>query len=663
MLADIKKDTIDWQLTYTDAENEPVYLPGRIPHLMVNGTTGIAVAMACSFAPHNLTEIMDAIICNLDKPDCSIDDLLQYVKGPDFPTGATLVNKDELRSAYMTGKGRARLRADYTLESKSGYDTIVFTSIPYKVSKDDLLIEIDKLCEAGKLDGIVAIRDESNKDDVRFVVELAKGIAIKPMVNKLYKLTRLEDTYSFNQVALVNKKPKLLNLKQLIEIYIDHQKDVLLRKTKYDSDKVAFKIHILEGLLIALEDIDNVIKLIKQSESSAIAKTFLMEKYNLSESQSKAILDMKLARLAKLEKVQINTEKEELVAEFNRLALILKDPTDELRKIFTEIKNKYGDARRTTITQIEATPKEEEEIAEVEPEKCVVVMTEGGTIKRIPTTSFRTQKKNGKGVKSQDDITSCVLRTNTIDSLMIFSNKGLMYRLLVNDIPVGTNTSQGLSVRALVNMMPDEEPATMYSIYRDTDAQFVLFVSKNGLVKKTPLDEYVKTKKKTGIAAVSIREGDKLASVSLIKDEELLLITKKGNIIRFSSNEIGTTSRASFGVKGINLNDGDEIVSALPIRHNTDTLAIFTESGSGKKVNLTEFPSQKRAGKGIAGYKASNISGDIVGATLVADEDNVLIVGDKSTICVSAKDIPLQSRLSVGNQLIRNSRIKSITKV
>lgn len=663
MLADIKKDTVDWQLAYTDIEDEPVYLPGRIPHLIVNGTTGIAVAMACSFAPHNLTEIMDAIICALDKPDCSIDDLLQYVKGPDFPTGATLINKDELRNAYMTGKGRARVRADYIVESKNGYDTIVFTSMPYKVSKDDLIIEVDKLCEAGKLDGIVAVRDESNKDGVRFVIELAKGIAINPIINKLYKLTRLEDTYSFNQVALVNKKPKLLNLKELIEIYIDHQKDVLLRKTKYDSDKIASKIHVLEGLLIALEDIDNVIKLIKQSESSAAAKTSLMEKYNLSEAQAKAILDMKLARLAKLEKVQINTDKEELVAEFNRLALILKDPTDELRKIFTEIKNKYGDERRTVITQIEATPKEEEEIAEVEPEKCVVVMTEGGTIKRIPTTSFRTQKKNGKGIKSQDDITSCVLRTNTIDSLMIFSNKGLMYRLLVNDIPVGTNTSQGLSIRALVNMMPDEEPATMYSIYRDTDAKFVLFVSKNGLVKKTPLEEYVKTKKKTGIAAVSIKEGDKLALVSLIKDEELLLITKKGNVIRFNSNEIGPTSRASFGVKGIGLNEGDEIVSALPIRHNTDTLAIFTESGSGKKVSLTEFPAQKRAGKGIAGYKASNVSGNIVGATLVADEDNVLIVGDKSTICVSAKDIPLQSRLSVGNQLIRNSRIKSITKV
>ena len=527
MLADIKKNTCDWQLAYTDVENEPVYLPGRIPHLLVNGTTGIAVAMACSFAPHNLTEIMDAIIYTLRHSECKVEDLLQFVQGPDFPTGGTVINKDELKTAYLTGKGRARMRADYVIEHEKTHDLIVFTTIPYKVSKDTLCEDIDKLCEESKLNGIVAIRDESTKDGVRFVIELDKGVSAQPIISKLYKLSRLEETYSFNQVALVNKKPKLLNLKQLIEIYISHQKDVILRKTKYEYDKAQARIHILNGILKALEDIDKVIALIKKSESAIAARQALMTQYKLDEDQAKAILDIKLSRLARLEKVEIQEERDNLIKESERLALILKDPTDELEKIFIIIKNTYGDARITKIIQA-PVEKEDKEIEYVEPEKCVVVMTEGGTIKRIPTASYRTQKKNGKGIKSQEDITSCVLRTNTIDSLMIFSNKGVMYRLLVDNIPVGTNSSQGQSIKSLVNMAPDESPETMYSIYRDTDAKYVLFTTKNGLVKKTALEEYINTKKKTGIVAISLREGDSLASVCLIKDEPIVLTTKNG---------------------------------------------------------------------------------------------------------------------------------------
>ena len=302
MLADIKKNTADWQLAYTDEEEEPVYLPGRIPNLLVNGTSGIAVAMACSFAPHNLNEIMDAANYLLKNPNCEIKDLLQFVSGPDFPTGGLIVNKDELPAAYITGKGRARIRGEYTIESTKSGDSIVFTSIPYKVSKEDLVIEIDDLCEKGVLEGITAIRDESNKDGVRFVIELAKGVSSEPIIAKLFKNTRLEDTYSINQVALVDKKPQLLNLKRLLEIYTEHQRDVLLRKTAFEANKIKHRINILEGLLTALEDIDNVIKMIKSSESAAAAKTQLMAAYNLNEEQAKAILDMKLAKLAKLEK-------------------------------------------------------------------------------------------------------------------------------------------------------------------------------------------------------------------------------------------------------------------------------------------------------------------------------------------------------------------------
>ena len=662
MLADIKKNTVDWQLAYTDAEDEPIYLPGRIPNLVVNGTSGIAVAMACSFAPHNLNEVMDAVVHITQNPNCEAKEILNFITGPDFPTGGTVINKDELPAAYLTGKGRARIRGEYVVESDKKGDSIVFTSIPYKVSKEDLVTEIDKLCEEGKLENITAIRDESNKDGVRFVIEVAKGASTEPIIAKLFKLTRLEDTYSFNQVALVDKKPRLLNMKQLLEIYIDHQKDVLLRKTKFEAQKVADRIHILEGLLKALEDIDNVIALIKASESAAAAKVSLMSKYHLSEVQAKAILDMKLAKLAKLEKVEIENEKKELETELARLNAIIANPIPELINIFNYIKKTYGDARRSTIIQVAST-KEEKEIEFVEPEKCVVVMTEGGLIKRIPATSFRTQKRNGKGVKTQDDITHAVIRTNTIDSLMIFSDKGKMYRLLVNDVPVGTNVSKGTSIKSLINMDMDEQPAVMYSIYRDTDAAYVLFVTKNGLVKKTPLDEYVKTKKKTGIAAITIKEGDELAVVSLIKDEQLILVTEKGMGIRFDSKEISPTSRTTSGVKGINMGDDDRIVAAIPVRNTNDKLAIFVQGGMAKKFSLEELPLQKRAGKGLMCYKPTSSTGNVAAATLIEDTDNVLIIGDSSSICIAGDEIPVLGRSSIGNQVIKNNIIKSVSKV
>lgn len=662
MLADIKKNTCDWQPAYTEEEDEPIYLPGIFPNLIVNGTTGIAVAMACSFAPHNINEVMDAITHLIENPEVEVKDLLRFVKGPDFPTGGTIINKDELATAYLTGKGRARIRAEYVIETKAGKDSIVFTSIPYKVSKIDLIAEIDKLCEEKKLEGITEIYDDSPKGGVRLVVELAKGVSAEPIIAKLFKMTRLEDTYSFNQVALVDKKPQLLNLKQLLQIYINHQKDVLLRKTKFEADKVSAKIHILEGLLKALEDIDNIIALIKKSESAAAAKTALMEKYGFSEAQAKAILDMKLSKLAKLEKVEIEKDLAELNQELAKLNTILQNPVPEMLNIFKDIKKKYGDERRTTITQV-ATTKEDKEIEFVEPEKCVVIMTEGGLIKRVPSASFRTQKRNGKGVKTQDDITNAVIRTNTIDSLMVFSNKGRMYRLLVNDIPVGTNSTKGQSVKSLIAMETDEEPAVMYSIYRDTDAQFVLFVTKNGLVKKTTLDEYVKTKKKTGIAAITIKEGDELAAVSLIKDEPLVLVTANGMSIKFDSKEIAPTSRTTSGVKGITLNKDDSIVAALPVRNGNDHLAVFVSSGLCKKFELSELPLQKRAGKGLLCYKPTDATGNVVSAVLVDNTDNILVLGDRSSICISAQEIPTLGRASVGNQVIKNSKVNSVCKV
>lgn len=663
ILNDIKKNAVDWQPTYTDEEEEPVYLPGIIPNLLVNGTMGIAVAMACSFAPHNLNEIMDATIALLENPEAKVKDLLKYVTGPDFPTGGLLINKDELENAYTTGKGRARVRGEYKIESEKNKDLIVFTSLPYKVSKEDLINEIDKLCEIGKIDGIISIRDESSKGEVRFVIELNKGVSTGPVLAKLFKMTRLEDTYSYNQVALVNKSPKLLNLKELLEVYLNHQKDVLLRTTNFDLEKIKARIHILEGLLIALEDIDNVITLIKSSESAVAAKASLISKYNLSEIQAKAILDMKLAKLAKLEKIELEKEKNDLIKKSNELNEIIKNPIPKLIEIFTDIKKKYGDERRTTITQIAPETKEEKEIEFIEPEKCVVVLTESGNIKRVPTSSFRTQKRNGKGVKTQDDITNMVLRTNTIDSLMIFTDKGKMYRLLVNDIPVGTNVSQGQSVKSLVNMEINENPVFIYSIYRDTDAKYVFFTTKRGTVKKTSLEEYIGTKKKSGVVAINLRENDEIASVCLVKDEPMILLTKSGMGIKFNSLDVGATSRATIGVKGINIKEDDEIIVALPVRNKKDKLAIFTSNGLGKKFNLDELPIQNKGGKGLICYKPNGATGDVVSGALVADEDNLLLCGNKSGICISATEIPSLGRNSIGNQLIKGNNLLSVSKV
>lgn len=662
MLADIKKNTVDWQNAYTDEEQEPIYLPGKLPNLIVNGTSGIAWAMACSFAPHNLIEVMDAAIYVLQNPDCEVIELLNFITGPDFPTGGLLINKDELKTAYLTGKGRARVRGEYTIESNRSGDSIVFTSIPYKVSKEKLTVDLDKLCESGEIGGIKAIRDETNRDGVRFVIELEKGVSAEPIIAKIFKKTQLEDTYSFNQVALVDKKPRLLNIKQLIENYLEHQRDVLLRKTQYDIDKVQARLHILEGLLIALEDIDNIITLIKKSASAAAAKTTLMEKYNLSEIQAKAILDMKLSKLAKLESVEIQNEKKELLEKFDSLSQILKNPIPEMINIFTDLKNTYGDARRTTITQVSIT-KEEKEIEFVEPEKCVVIMTKDGMIKRIPSKSFRTQKRNGKGVKTQGDIVTATIRTNTIDSLMVFTTKGKMYRILVNDIPVGTNVSVGQSIKSLIAMDTDEEANLIYSIYRDTDAKYLLFTTKNGICKKTALEEYTSTKKKTGIAAINLKDGDSLVSVNLIKDEDIILMTHEGMAIKFNSSEISASGRTTSGVKGITLKTDDYVVSALPVRHDTDEIAIFSERGLGKKIKMNELILQKRAGKGLIVYKPTDISGKVCAGALISDEDSILIVGAASSICISAQDIPLLSRGSLGNQLIKGTSITSVSKV
>ena len=648
MLEGIKKNSVDFMPTYDDSDEEPVTLPAVFPNLLCNPNSGIGVAMACNWACHNLGEVQDAILAYIAGEE-------PMLPGPDFPTGGIIINKNDIPAIMKTGRGTVKIRSKYEVNK----NVITVTEIPYGTTVEGLLAEIGEFCEQNQV-GITDIADRTNNAGIKIVITCDKTSHPDVIMQKLFAKTNLQSSFSYNQVALINKVPTEMNLKDCCKIYVEHNIECIVRQATYDMNKALDREHIVKGLLKALEDIDNIIALIKKSESAAKAKEKLIEVYSFSEAQAKAILDMKLAKLANLEKIELENEAKELREFIDKMDWLINHEDaqiEELKSKLAAIVKKYGDARKTELVQIEI-PKEDKEIQYVEPEKCVVVMTEGGLVKRIPATSFRTQKRNGKGVKTQDDITSAVIRTNTIDSLMVFTDKGKMYRILVDNIPVGTNTTRGTSLKALIDMDANENPTLMYSIYRDTDAQYVLFVTKNGMIKKTTLDEYVKTKKKTGIAAIKLKDGDSLASVNLIKDEDIVLITKTGMGIRFNTSEVAATSRDTSGVKGMTLKDDDVIVAALPVRHDTDSVAIFSEGGLGKKFPLSELVRQKRAGKGLIVYKDT-----VSAAALVSDEDSILIVGDKNSVCISATEIPAMGRGSLGNQMIKGSKIKSVTKV
>lgn len=653
LLAGLKKKCVDYMPTYDDSDEEPVTLPAVFPNLLCNPNSGIGVAMACNWACHNLREVEAAIIDYMDGKE-------PMLPGPDFPTGGIIINKNDIPNIMKTGRGSVKIRARYEVKK----NTIIFTEIPYGTTVEALVAEIGQVCEAENI-GVTDIKDQTDTKGVKIVLECDKSANPEIIVQKLFAKTNLQNSFAYNQVALVDKVPTEMNLKDCCAVYVKHNIECIVREAQFDLDKATARLHIVEGLLKALEDIDNIVALIRKSASAADAKVALMEKYKFSEAQAKAILDMKLAKLANLEKIELQNEKAELEQTIKDLtALIANEDLQktELKSRLASIVKKYGDDRRTELAQIEIT-KEEKEIAFVEPEKCVVVMSEGGLIKRIPTASFRTQKRNGKGVKTQDDINSAVIRTNTIDSLMVFTDQGRMYRILVDNIPVGTNVSKGTSLRQLIEMQDNENPSIIYSIYRDTDAKFVLFVTKNGLVKKTSLEEYVKTKKKTGIAAISLKEGDSLASVSLVKDEDIVLLTAGGMGIRFNSTEVAATSRATSGVKGITLKADDYVVAAMPVRHVEDQIAVFAKGGLGKKFPMSELPVQKRAGKGLICYKPTDNTGNVTAGALLSDEDSILLIGDKSSICIAATEVPVLSRVSIGNQLIKNGTIYSVSKV
>lgn len=652
MLAGIKTKNVDFVPNYSETKDEPVTLPALFPNLLCNPNSGIGVAVACNWAPHNLGEVAQAIYDYMDGKE-------PMLPGPDFPTGGIVINKNDIPNIMQTGKGSVKIRGKYNVEDNN----IVFTEIPYGIGTEDLMNEIGAAADEGKISGIKNIRNESNrKKGFRLVIECEKNASIATIINLLFKETSLQTSFSYNQVALIDKTPTELTLKDCIKIYVEHNKECIRRETEFEFEKTGAKYEITDGLLKALEDIDNIIALIKASASAATAKTTLMEKYSFTEPQAKAIVDMKLGKLAGLEKIELEKEKEELFNKLEELNVILHNLELELRTRLINLVNKYGDARRTELCQMADSTKEEKEIEFVEPEKCVVVMTESGTIKRIPQTSFRNQKRNTKGVKTQEDITKSVIRTNTVDSLMVFTNLGNMYRLLVDNIPSGTNASKGTPISSLIGMKPNEKATVIYSIYKDTDAKYIMFITKQGIAKKSALDEYTKTKKKSGILAINLREGDEIAAAFLVKNEDIIITTELGVSIHISSLEIGATSRATIGIKGITLKDGDNVCSAIPIHDKSDKLGVFLNNGLGKQIDLKELPLQKKAGKGLMVSKLAE-GVKIVATAMLSEEDNILIVGNTTSVCLSAKDIPTLGRPATGNQLIKSFVVKSVSKI
>ncbi len=654
LLNGIKKKVVDFKPNYDETTEEPITLPAIFPNLLCNPNTGIGVAMACNWLPHNLREVAQAIFDYMDGKE-------PILPGPDFPTGGIIINKNDLPNILKTGHGSVKVRGKYNIDKQK----IIFYEIPYNTSTEALMTELGEICEKKDIEGIANIRDESNKKGLRIVIECEKGIDPESIVKKIFALTDFQTSISYNQVALVNKTPTELGLLDCLKIYVEHNIKCIVREANFDLNKAMDRQEIVEGLLTALENIDVIIEFIKKSESAAAAQKGLIREFAFTENQAKAIVEMKLGKLAGLEKIELQKEAEELKNTINELnALIISEDKQKglLRERLGELVKKYGDARKTELAQIAIEPKEKE-IVTVIPEDCVVILSQTGDIKRVPASAFKVQKRNGKGIKTEDDAILDIISTNTIDTLMLFSNKGKMYRLLVDNIPAGTNISRGVKINSLINAEPDEKIIAITSLYRKTNAEYVVFITKKGLFKKTLLSEYMSVKRSTGIAAINLKEDDTIANVTFVKDEEFIIITKKGMSIHFTSSDIGAIGRVTAGVKSIKLADNDEVIIGLPIHKTTDTLAIFSTKGYGKKIKLDELPLQGRAGKGLAILKPSVVSGDVAAAAMISDNDNILIIGKPNFICISATEVPLLGRVSMGNIMLKGSEIKSVVKI
>ena len=654
LLGNIKKHNVPMKLNFSEDEEWPQVLPALMPRLIINGCQGIGSTIANVWLPHSLSDLANIITKYIETGEIEYDNI-----APNFPTGGIIINKNDLSAIYKTGKGKVVLRGKADIKEKS----ILITEIPYQVYVEPFIAQIKELIEKDELTGINNILNKSDKKRLLIEIECEDNPA--SILNQLYKKTSLQKSYSANQFALVGKTPKLLNLKEYLDIYIQHNYDCIKRENEYDLKKAKDRLEIVEGLIKALEDIDNIIALIKKSESSSDAVKNLISKYQFTERQAKAIVDMKLGRLAHLEKIELNQEQKDLTSTIEKCNEIINN-VEKQKEIYLErfsaFVKKYKDNRKTELTHIDIKP-EEKEIAEVVPVDVVIVTTQSGLIKKVPVANFKIQKKGGKGVKSEDDTLLSTIKTNTVDYVMFFSDKGKMYRTIVDNIPDGTNTTKGVPINSLIQLENNEKIIAVTILHRKTTPQFILFITKQGIIKKSYLSEYTGVKRNAGIAALKIKDGDAVSNIIFQDEEDLIIITKKGMSIKIATKEIGAIGRVATGIKAINLIEGDEVVAAMPVHKETDQVAIFSTLGLAKKVPIKDFPLQGRGGKGTIAYKTSDQTGEIAGAAMVSDEDNILICGNKSNLCISATEIPSLGRTSIGNIMIKNNKVISITKI
>lgn len=656
MMNDFSKNVVPTKETYNGEFQEPIILPSLFPNAICNGRQAIGISMAHNSAPHNLTEVCNAAIALIEKGDLTIDEVLSYIPGPDFPLGGTVLNIKDVRAAFASGKSNVSLKiqGDYEIDGQD----IIFTSIPYRTYRNKIKEQIEKNIDVLS-ELIDDFDDESNIGQNKLVFHVKDGVSVSKALNKLFLLTDLQSTLSYNMNYIVNGTPKLCSMVDLLHAYVDHQEEVLVNATTFDKEKAEARAHILEGLIAAVDKIDEVIALIKQSAGRADARVKLMDFLSVDEVQANAILDMKLGKLTRIDKEELVNElkeKKEFIAKCIEILTDKEVRNKVLISKITQLRDTYGDARRTKLLNTDI-PKQEKEVVVVEPKDCVVVVTKKNTIKRIDAKNFKAQKRNTTGVKT-GDIVLFSQKTNTQDTLMVFSSKGKMYRVLVDNIPEGTNASNGTPISTLIEFENGEKPMAFTTMTRDTDKKFIFFVTKNGTIKKVPLDEYDKMKR-TGIIAISFKDGDELADVTFINQEQMLLVTKNGMAIRFGAAEMPISSRTAQGVKGMKLNDGDSVIAALPIVDPADYLTIVSKNGLGKKMQIDELTLQNRGGKGLLCYK-----GEIAGAEIIKESDNLLINGDKSSIVISGKDVPTLGRVSMGNIMLKNNeQVISITQV
>ena len=666
MLADINKNTVDFQPNFDETEREPVVLPSRYPNLLVNGTSGIAVGMATNIPPHNLREVVNAVVKIIDniieeQRETTIEELLEIVKGPDFPTGATILGTRGIEEAYRTGRGKIRVRAVTNIETlPNGKSRIIVTELPYLVNKARLIEKIAELVREKKIDGITDLNDHSSREGMRICIDLRKDANANVVLNQLYKHTQLQDTFGVIMLCLVSNRgslePKVLNLSEMLKYYLAHQEDVVTRRTQYDLNKAQERAHILEGLLKALDNIDEVIRIIRGSRSVQIAKQELMDRFELTDVQAQAIVDMRLRALTGLEREKLETEYAELMERIRKLKAILADRNLLLRVIREEIlaiSEKYGDDRRTAIG-FDAYDISMEDM--IPRENTVITMTKLGYIKRMTVDNFRSQNRGGKGIKGmqtlEDDYIEELMMTTTHHYVMFFTNTGRVYRLKAYEIPEAGRTARGTAIINLLQLMPDEKITAVIPINRFEEGQYLMMATRNGLVKKTPIQEYANVRK-VGLAAIALRDDDELIEVKATNNKkDVILVTKYGQCIRFKETDVRSTGRVSMGVRGINLADGDEVV-AMQLNSQGYYLLVVSENGMGKMTSISEFAVQNRGGKGVKCYKITEKTGNVIGAKAVNEENEIMMINTEGIIIrLQCSDISILGRITSGVKLI-----------